>query len=117
MNAADDFTKLQATEHMLKWFADEPYAAIRSSVEDVLRQQVADSRLRAFTVLSEPQRLTGARPSEKDSSQAILVRSAMAFEFGLSVESQGQLHQLSADRRQPLCPWCTRCPVAAGSGR
>ena len=94
-NAVDDFTKLHATEHMLKWFADEPYAALRSNVEDVLKQQVVDSRLRAFAVLSEPQWLTGARPSEKDSTKAILVRSAVAFEFGLSVESQGQVHQLS----------------------
>jgi hypothetical protein len=94
-NAMDNFTKLQETEHMLKWFADEPYTAIRSSVEDMLKQQVADSRLKTFAVLSEPQWLTGARPSDKDSSKAILVRSAVAFEFGLSVESQGQLHQLS----------------------
>jgi hypothetical protein len=25
----DDFTKLKETEHMLQWFADEPYTAIR----------------------------------------------------------------------------------------
>ena len=80
---------------MLKWFADEPYAAIRSSVEDMLKQQVADSCLKTFAVLSEPQWLTGARPSDQDSSKAILVRSAVAFEFDLSVESQGQLHRLS----------------------
>lgn len=91
----DDFTKLKQTEHMLNWFADEPYAAIRSSVEDMLREQVADSRLASFSVLSEPQWLTGARPSDSDSTKAILVRSAVAFEFQLVVESQGQSHQLS----------------------
>jgi hypothetical protein len=91
----DDFAKLKATEHMLLWFAEEPYAAIRSSVEDMLKEQVADSRLTAFRVLSEPQWLTGARPSDADSSKAILVRSAVAFEFGLSVLSQGQSHELA----------------------
>jgi hypothetical protein len=94
-HAVDDFAKLKETEHMLQWFADEPYAAIRSSIEDMLKQQVADSRLTELRVLSEPQWLTGARPSDADSSKAILVRSAVAFEFGLSVESHGQSHQLS----------------------
>jgi hypothetical protein len=91
----DDFAKLKKTEHMLQWFADEPYAAIRSSIEDMLKQQVADSRLTELLVLSEPQWLTGARPSDADSSKAILVRSALAFEFGLSVESREQSHRLS----------------------
>lgn len=91
----DDFSTLEKTEHMLRWFADEPYAAIRSSVEDILKQQVADSRLTTLRVLSEPQWLTGARPSDDDSTKAILVRSGVAFEFRLSVESRGQVHELS----------------------
>ena len=79
---------------MLQWFADEPYAAILSSVEDMLKQQVADSRLTAFRVVSEPNWLTGGRRSPKDENQMILVRSAVAFEFDLSVVSQGQSQQL-----------------------
>lgn len=94
-HAVDDFTKLKPTEHMLRWFAEEPYGAIRSSIEDMLKQQRADSRVTELRVLSDPQWLTGARPSDADSSQAILVRSAVAFEFGLSVQSQGQSHKLS----------------------
>jgi hypothetical protein len=94
-SVVDDFAKLRKTEHMLRWFADDPYAAIRSSVVDMLREQVTDSQLVAFRVLSEPQWLSGARPSDTDSSKAILVRAAVAFEFGLSVASQGELHQLS----------------------
>jgi hypothetical protein len=61
----------------------------------MLREQAADSRLTEFRVLSEPEWLTGARPSDTDSSKAIVVRSAVAFEFGLAVESQGQSHQLA----------------------
>jgi len=91
----DDFAKLKETEHMLQWFVDEPYAALRSSVEDMLKQQVADSRLTTLRVLSEPQWLTGARPSDADSSKSIVVRSGVAFEFGLTVESRGRSHQLS----------------------
>lgn len=95
MNAMDDFGKLKETEHMLKWFADEPYAAIRSSVEDMLKQQVADSRLTALRVLSKPQWLTGTVPSHGDSSKAILVRSGVAFEFAMTAQSRGQSHELS----------------------
>ena len=91
----DDFTKLKQTEHMLVWFADEPYASIRSSIEGMLKQQVTDSRVTELRVLSEPQWLTGAIPSEADSSKAILVRSGVAFEFGLSVQSQGQTYPLA----------------------
>ena len=91
----DDFAQLKQTEHMLQWFADDPYAAIRSSIDDMLKQQVSDSRLMILRVLSKPQWLTGARPSDTDRNQAILVRSGVAFEFDLSVESGGQTHQLS----------------------
>ena len=91
----DDFTRLKETEHMLKWLAEDPYAAIRSSIEDSLKQQVADSRLVSLRVLSEPQWLTGALPSEGDSSKAILVRSGVAFEVALTAESRGQSHQLT----------------------
>jgi hypothetical protein len=80
---------------MLQWFADEPYAAIRSHVENMLKQQVPDSRLLTFRVTSEPQWLTGARPSDGDKSKAILVRSGVAFEFDLTAETQGRSHPLT----------------------
>lgn len=91
----DDFAKLNETEHMLEWFAPEPYAAIRSSIEDILKQQAADSRLTTLKVLSEPQWLTGALPSRGDGDMLKLVRSGVAFELGLTVESQGQSHELT----------------------
>lgn len=91
----DDFSQLKKTEHMLKWFADDPYSTLRSSIEDSLKQQVPDSRLTALRVLSEPQWLTGGLPSESDTNKIILVRSGVAFEVALTVESGGQSHQLS----------------------
>jgi hypothetical protein len=80
---------------MLQWFADEPYDAIRSHVESTLRQQVPDSRLLTFRVTSEPQWLTGARPSDDDKSKAILVRAGVAFEFSLTAETKGQSYPLT----------------------
>ena len=91
----DDFAKLKETEHMLRWFADEPYAAIRSYVEDMLKERMPDSQLTSFSVMSEPQWLSGARPSDADSSKVIVVRSAVAFEFDMSVQSRGQSRQFA----------------------
>jgi hypothetical protein len=90
----DDFTHLAKTEHMFKWLSDEPYADIRTSVENILKKQVADSTLKKFQVLSEPDWLTGTQSPDQDSGQALLVRCAVAIEFTLEVETQGQTHQL-----------------------
>lgn len=90
----NDFAKLKETEHMFEWFPSEPYTAIRFSIEDILKQQSADSRLTTLKVLSEPQWLTGAVPSDGDRDKLKIVRSGVAFEVGLTVESQGQSHKL-----------------------
>ena len=50
----DDFAALEGTEHMLRWLADEPYTAIRSSIKDMLKEQVADSRPVGVRVTSAP---------------------------------------------------------------
>jgi hypothetical protein len=96
MDCTLDFTKLKETEHMLRWIAgDDPYGALRASVEKTLKEQVSDSRLKQFVVLSNPDWLTGAIPSEEDKTKAVLVRCAVAFEIALSVESAGELHRLA----------------------
>ncbi|OAM27328.1 MULTISPECIES: hypothetical protein [Eikenella] len=59
----DNFQLLDDTRHMLQWFADEPCAEIRSSIESILHEQIADSRLLDFAVTSPPDWLTvGAAP-------------------------------------------------------
>lgn len=83
---------------MLRWLADDPYATIRSSIADALEEQVAGSQLKEFRVISAPQWLSGVRPHEEGDSKFILVRAGVAFEFELSVESEGALHQLSGVR-------------------
>lgn len=90
-----DFSKLNDTEHMLQWLADQPYEEIFGEVQGMLAQQVPGSVLESFVVTSEPQWLTGARKSEDEEEKVILVRTGLAFEFELAVHGNGQLHELS----------------------
>jgi len=90
----DNFQALGDTRHMLQWLADEPYEEIRSSVESILREQVADSRLIDFAVTSEPDWLTVGTRSPDNSDAIILNRTATAFEFCLHVSGGGQIHEL-----------------------
>ncbi len=83
----DDFSPLLDTEHMFKWLADEPFPAIRTDVESLLCQSVAGSRLLSFQVTSTPQWLTGGRREGEDAKHVILVRTGVAFEFMLSVQT------------------------------
>jgi hypothetical protein len=91
----NDFSKLQPTEHMLKWLAEDPYAAIYTEVEQILNKQVPGSQLLSFEVTSDPQWLTGGRRSEDNPNQVILVRTGVAFAFTLQVrEPAGPTHKL-----------------------
>ena len=77
----DNFQALDDTRHMLQWLADKPYEEIRSSVESILREQVADSLLIDFAVTSEPDWLTVGTRSPDNPDAIILNRTATAFEF------------------------------------
>ena len=90
----DNFQALDDTRHMLQWLADEPYEEIRSSIESILREQVADSRLIDFAVTSEPDWLTVGTRSPDNPDAIILNRTATAFEFCLHVSGGGQIHEL-----------------------
>jgi hypothetical protein len=90
----NDFSKLKPTEHMLKWLDEDPYVSIYEEVEQGLQKQVPESRLTAFRVMSDPQWLTGGKP-DKDSSEMLLVRTGVAFEFELEVREPNNLtHEL-----------------------
>jgi hypothetical protein len=95
MPVIDDFSKLQQTEHMFKWLADAPFQAIRDQIESILQQQVPDSELKTLRIISEPQWLSGVKKLDANDSKAILVRAATAFEFSLSVETNGEIVELS----------------------
>lgn len=95
MDQTSDFSNLQPTEHMLKWLADDPYAAIYAQVEHILDQQVPGSRLESFRVTSEPQWLTGGRRSDDNPDLMVVVRTGVAFEFSLVVhEPSGATQEL-----------------------
>ena len=81
-----NFDKLEATEHMFKWLDVNPFEAIFTQVESMLKNQVPESKLNSFCVISEPQWLTGGRKNEEDESKVILVRTGVAFEFNLFVQ-------------------------------
>ncbi len=93
--AWDDLSKLESTQHMFKWLADEPYAFIRSNIEGLLREQVADSRLVVLRATSDPHWLSGGRKMEEDDTKMVLMRAGVAFEFDLTVEAQGKTHRLT----------------------
>jgi len=72
-----NFTKLDNTIHMLEWFSEEPYQKILDIIEKMYIKQVPSTKLLDFTVVSDPQWLSGGRKTEDD--KVILVRAAVAF--------------------------------------
>src|SRR5437868_6322203 len=92
----NDFSKLASTEHMLQWLAEDPHASILMAVDNILQQQVSNSKFLNFRVVSDPQWLTGARPATETPDQAVLVRTGVAFEFELVVQDPtGAAYQLN----------------------
>ena len=77
----DNFQALDDTRHMLQWLADEPYEEIRSNVESILREQVADSRLIDFAVTSEPNWLAVGTRSPNNPDAIILNRTSRPLNF------------------------------------
>ena len=89
----DDFKRLDETRHMFEFLAADPFVAIRSTLETMLRQQRPDSKLSTLRVSSDPDWLTGARPID-DGGQAAVTRAGVAFEVELAVETADQAHVL-----------------------
>ena len=81
----DDFTKLTELDHFWHWLADDPVAAVRSSVEELLTDQVPGAVLEWMKVTDEPKVVSGARELPGDPEKLILVRTGLAVPFALSV--------------------------------
>lgn len=91
-----DFEAFRPTEHMLLWLASDPIATLRKQFVEILTQQVPGSGLLGLRVLGTPEWITGALPTEEDPNKAILVRTGVAFQFELSVETpDGDVHDLA----------------------
>jgi hypothetical protein len=82
----DDFTKLIEMDHWWGWLPDEPAAAIRASIADVLTQQVPGAVLEWVKITGKPEVVTGGRRVAEDEGRIILVRTGLAVPFALSVK-------------------------------
>ena len=83
----DDLSQLTDTSHWLGWLGDDPAAALRASVVDVLTGQDADAELEWLLIVDVPEYLTGGRKDPDDSSKLIMTRAGLAAPFALSVRS------------------------------
>lgn len=83
----DDFQPLKSSEHMLKWLAEDPYAEIRGSLEEMVQEQAPGSKVTGIRVTSDPQWLTGGRPSDENPDHVVLVRTGVAFALEMDVAS------------------------------
>ncbi|MCP2322059.1 hypothetical protein HDA40_000566 [Hamadaea flava] len=83
----DDFSHLTEADHWLDWMGEDPAAAIRESVLEVLQDQVPDASLRWMKIVAEPRFLTAGRPAPDDPDKLIVTRAALALSFGLGVDS------------------------------
>lgn len=84
---ADDFTRLAEMDHFWHWLPDEPAAAVRASLTNLLTQQVPGAVLEWVKVTDTPEVVTGGRRVPDDPNQILLVRTALAVPFALSVTS------------------------------
>ncbi len=82
-----DFSKLDATKHMLELLSSKPYDVIWSDFEETLQSQVSGAALRRLAVTSDPDWVTVGNREEEDPNQLIVTMMAVAFEFELEVWS------------------------------
>ena len=79
----DDFSSLTTSDHWLGWLGDDPARAVRSEIEDILRQQVPTARLVWVRLLEKPYYLTGGRKLPEDPGKIIVTRAGLAVPFEL----------------------------------
>ncbi len=90
-----NFQMLSSSYHMLQWLADLPYQHICQNIEQLMRQQMPDSRLLDIAATSMPQWQTVEVLEEENGQTVAISRTGMAFEFVLHVSGNGQTHQLT----------------------
>ncbi|MFJ8991264.1 hypothetical protein ACIRQH_12890 [Streptomyces sp. NPDC102279] len=86
----DDFAKLAESKHWLDWLGEQPAAAVRDSIAEILDEQVPGAVLEWIKVLDAPRYLTGGRPKPDDESHIVVTRAGISLLFALSVVSPGQ---------------------------
>jgi hypothetical protein len=81
----DDFTRLESPDHWLGWLPDTPSAAVRTSLEEMLSDQVSGSVVEWVKVIEEPVFLTGGRRASHDPEHVIVTRAALAVSLAFAV--------------------------------
>lgn len=89
-----NFNKLEQTQHMLKWFSEQPFQDIVDSVENMFIQQSATTRLIRFEIMSEPEWLTGGKQSEA-SNKIIVVRCGLAVSCDFTLQDDSGRYDLN----------------------
>jgi len=83
----DDFSKLTVMDGFWHWLPDRPEVAVREAVQETLTAQVEGAVLEWMKVTDKPGVVTGAKRSPNNDQHVIVVRTAVAVPFALSVRS------------------------------
>ncbi|HBK71624.1 MAG TPA: hypothetical protein DDZ39_08230 [Flavobacteriaceae bacterium] len=83
-----DFTKLKNTEHLFRWFSENPFQEILETVEDMYKSKDPNMKLEGFTAVSEPQWLT---TSKNPGDASLPTRTAVAFECEFELKDTDEL--------------------------
>jgi hypothetical protein len=86
----DDFIKLESPDHWLGWLPDTPGRSVRTSLEEILAEQVAGTVVEWVKIVEEPVFLTGGVRSSSYPNQMTVRRAAIAVVFALGVRAPGR---------------------------
>lgn len=86
--------KLDNTKHMFKWFSKEPYQEMLQIVEEMFKEQVPSAKMLNFSVVSDPQWLSGGKKSDEDDNHVIIVRAGVAFESEFTLKDNNGIYNL-----------------------
>ena len=88
-----DFKKLIETEHMLKWFSNNPFEEIISTITEMFVKQSASTKMLNFEITNEPEWLSGGK--EIEDNKMILVRSGMAVSCEFTLQDNNGTYNLN----------------------
>ena len=88
-----DFKKLIKTEHMLKWFSNNPFEEIISTITDMFIKQSPSTKMLNFEITNEPEWLSGGK--ETEDNKMIIVRSGMAVTCEFTLQDNNGTYNLN----------------------
>ena len=88
-----DFKKLIETEHMLKWFSNNPFEEIISTITYMFIKQSPSTKMLNFEIVNEPEWLSGGK--ETEDNKMIIVRSGMAVTCNFTLQDNNGTYNLN----------------------